>query len=99
MMADLAWHADYLKQLSDQKIPVLWRPLHEIDGGWFWWTCAKDAKITAEPWKITFNYLVNTRGFHNMLWVYSAGIETANPTSSTIDQASVNWCKTYYPGA
>ena len=26
-----------LKKLQDNKIPVLWRPLHEAGGGWFWW--------------------------------------------------------------
>ena len=26
-----------LRKLRDQHIPVLFRPLHEFDGGWFWW--------------------------------------------------------------
>ena len=25
-----------LTELRDRKIPVLWRPFHEFDGGWFW---------------------------------------------------------------
>jgi hypothetical protein len=35
LMRDLKGHADYLKQLADARVPVLWRPLHEIEGGWF----------------------------------------------------------------
>ena len=26
-----------LKKLQASKIPVLWRPLHEAGGKWFWW--------------------------------------------------------------
>jgi hypothetical protein len=38
VMADLKVTADYLQQLAEARVPVLWRPLHEIDGGWtFTW--------------------------------------------------------------
>ena len=30
----------YLRQLRDARIPILWRPYHEMNGVWFWW-CAK----------------------------------------------------------
>ena len=26
----------YLKRLQSDGVPVLWRPCHEMDGGWFW---------------------------------------------------------------
>ncbi len=29
--------AGYLRQLRDARVPVLWRPYHEMNGGWFWW--------------------------------------------------------------
>ena len=29
--------AFYLKKLRDAKVPVLWRPYHEMNGDWFWW--------------------------------------------------------------
>jgi len=29
--------AEYLKELQDAHVPVLWRPFHEINGDWFWW--------------------------------------------------------------
>ena len=35
--------AFYLKQLRDAHVPVLWRPYHEMNGGWFWW-CQKKAR-------------------------------------------------------
>jgi hypothetical protein len=101
MMADLAWHANYLRQLDSLNIPVLWRPLHEIDGGWFWWTNpnTKSGK-TAELWRIVYNYLVNVCGFHNLIWVYCSGMASyTNPSVSLLDSAAVAWRQTYYPGA
>jgi mannan endo-1,4-beta-mannosidase len=29
--------AFYLKKLEEAKVPVLWRPYHEMNGNWFWW--------------------------------------------------------------
>src|SRR5690606_20026340 len=29
--------AFFLKQLRDARVPVLWRPYHEMNGAWFWW--------------------------------------------------------------
>lgn len=91
MMDDLEKHADYLQQLADLDIPLVWRPLHEIDGGWFWWTDVDRPENTASLWKIMYNYLVKKRGFHNLIWVYCAGV--ANPTAM-----STEFRKGFYPG-
>ena len=37
LMEDLDLIAEELKKFKNENIPVLWRPLHEADGGWFWW--------------------------------------------------------------
>ena len=29
--------AEELKKLQEANVPVLWRPFHEFDGGWFRW--------------------------------------------------------------
>jgi len=73
-MDDLGKHAEYLKQLADARVPVLWRPFHEIDGGWFWWTDREHPENTAAMWRIMFNYLVKERKLHNLIWVYSAAL-------------------------
>ena len=94
-MEDLAKHADYLQQLAQARIPVLWRPFHEIDGGWFWWTDKEHPENTAEMWRAMFNYLVKERKFHNLIWVYSAGLH-ANAKGK--DVAQVEYRKRFYPG-
>jgi len=73
-MDDLKKHAGYLQNLADARVPVLWRPFHEIDGGWFWWTDKEEPENTPKLWRMMFDYLVKERRLHNLIWVYSAGI-------------------------
>ena len=37
LIEDIDTIAIQLKALQDAGVPVLWRPLHEAEGGWFWW--------------------------------------------------------------
>jgi mannan endo-1,4-beta-mannosidase len=37
LIKDIDTIAVQLKKLSDAGVPVLWRPLHEAEGAWFWW--------------------------------------------------------------
>ena len=71
VMEDLRRHGDYLQQLEDAGVPVLFRPLHEIDGGWFWWTDGETPENTAELYRIIFNDYVKQRKFDNLIWVWS----------------------------
>ncbi|TAL32241.1 MAG: hypothetical protein EPN97_10050 [Alphaproteobacteria bacterium] len=69
-MADLDKIAEGLKELQDAGVTVLFRPMMEMDGNWFWWGKQRDFP---KLWAQTFDYLTNTKGLHNLLWVYSAG--------------------------
>jgi mannan endo-1,4-beta-mannosidase len=84
-----AWKAEldiivpYLQQLKAANIPVLWRPLHEINDAWSWWGgTANSAKL----FQITHDYLVNTKGLTNLIWVWS------------VKDDSTSTLSTYYPG-
>ena len=37
MLHDMDVVAELLKGVRDAGVPVLWRPLHEFSGQWFWW--------------------------------------------------------------
>jgi mannan endo-1,4-beta-mannosidase len=74
----------YLQQLKNAGIPVLWRPLHEINDSWSWWG---GTPYTAALWQLTYNYLVNTEGLTNLIWVWSVK-----------DSGSTSALSTYYPG-
>jgi mannan endo-1,4-beta-mannosidase len=83
ILRDIDAIAVQLLKLKNAGVPVLWRPLHEAEGGWFWWG-AKGPEAARWLWKLLFDRLVNHHGLNNLIWVW---------TSSGSSQA-LNW----YPG-
>ena len=69
VQADLEKIAGYLKQLHDANIPVIWRPLHEAAGGWFWW--GKNADSFKKLWIQMFDYF-KAQGLNNLIWVWTS---------------------------
>lgn len=76
--AELTKKADQLQKLRDANVPVLWRPFHELNGGWFWWgkgngasneSAANKAALFKRLWTTMFDYYVNTRKLNNLIWV------------------------------
>jgi mannan endo-1,4-beta-mannosidase len=59
-----------LRQLDDAGVVVLWRPFHEMSGGWFWWGAKPPADFVA-LWRHMFGYFTKTKGLHNLIWIYS----------------------------
>ncbi|MCL1821965.1 MAG: glycoside hydrolase family 26 protein, partial [Prolixibacteraceae bacterium] len=61
-----------LKTPDGDPIPFIFRPWHEMDGGWFWWgatLCTPDE--LKELFRFTIEYLRNEKGLSNMLVAYS----------------------------
>jgi len=71
MIADIDLISGYLKQLADNGVPVLWRPLHEAAGGWFWWGRDKRAAPCKALWRLMFDRMVNHHGLNNLIWVWT----------------------------
>jgi mannan endo-1,4-beta-mannosidase len=67
--------ADFLKELKTKEgvyAPILFRPFHEHNGGWFWWGnphCSPDDYI--KLWKFTVDYLKNKKNIHHLIYVYN----------------------------
>lgn len=58
-----------LQELQEAGVVVLWRPFHEMNGGWFWWGAQKP-EIFKQAWQHMFDYYTKTKGLHNLIWVY-----------------------------
>ena len=58
-----------LQELQAAGVVVLWRPLHEMNGGWFWWGAQEPADFIG-VWRHMFDYFTKTKGLHNLIWVY-----------------------------
>lgn len=74
--AKLETMADRLAPLRDAEVPVFWRPFHEMDGEWFWWS-NDGPDAYARLWREAFEYFVDERGLDNLVWVWSASHEFA----------------------
>ena len=64
-----------LKSADGTCVPVLFRPFHEHTGNGFWWgkgNCTAEEYIAL--WRFTLEYLRDTKGVHNLLYVYSPDI-------------------------
>lgn len=68
--------ADFFLSLKDKKgknIPILFRPYHELTGGWFWWGKGNGTPEEFKTlWKFTFDYL-QKKGVHNLIYIYNTG--------------------------
>ncbi|MBW3127726.1 glycosyl hydrolase [Hymenobacter profundi] len=62
--------AVYLQYLKDKQVEVLFRPLHEMNQGKFWWGGRPGPNGTARLYQITHDYLRNTKGLTNLIWVW-----------------------------
>lgn len=79
MMKDIDKVASTLKKLRQRKIPVLWRPLHEAGGMWFWW--GMDAEACNELWRVMYDRFTNYHGLNNLIWVWTSAAAWNKPYS------------------
>jgi len=68
--------AELLKEFEKENIPVLFRPLHEANGDWFWWGRRKDIpeESTAaykKLWYMIFDRIENFHKLSNIIWVWN----------------------------
>jgi mannan endo-1,4-beta-mannosidase len=82
--SDLDKVAALLQLLKDEDIPVLWRPLHEASGGWFWWGASGPAACIA-LWEYMYDYLTNTKRLDNLIWVWNGQNAAWYPNPGTVD--------------
>jgi hypothetical protein len=83
--AELAIIADGLAELRAAGVPVLWRPLHEANGPWFWWG-GGDAAEYRRLWADLHSYLTHERGLDHLIWVYSPNARLSPEIADPLDR-------------
>ena len=73
-----------LKKLQDVGAPVLWRPLHEASGGWFWWG-ASGPEPYIELYKLMYHRLTEVHGLNNLIWVWNGQDAAWYPGDEYVD--------------
>jgi mannan endo-1,4-beta-mannosidase len=64
--------AHSVRGADGQLVPMIFRPFHEFDGGWFWWGkphCTREEFISL--WQFTVSYLRDSLGVHNFIYAFS----------------------------
>lgn len=93
LKADFDLLADEFLKLQGEKVAVLFRPFHEMNGVWFWWHNESPDKFKA-LWRCWQDYLMSERGVHNLIYVFSPNAATPYAPTPGIR----NYPRNYYPG-
>ncbi|MBV1851367.1 RICIN domain-containing protein [Catellatospora sp. NEAU-YM18] len=95
----LAEALPYLRQLQSAGVPVLFRPVHEMNEGWSWWGGRPGANGSRKLYQITYDYFTG-QGLNNLVWVWNVkdvnmgSIADYWPGASYVDVASLDiWVK------
>ena len=89
IIEDLDKAALLLNILKERDIPVLWRPLHEASGGWFWWGANGPVPYIA-LWEYMYEYFTNVKGLNNLIWVWNGENTAWYPNPDTVDIVGVD---------
>lgn len=89
IILDLDNMAGQLMSLKNKGVPVLWRPLHEASGDWFWWGAGS---VSDYKWLWNLMYTRYTEYFEldNLIWVWNGQSEKTLVDKNTFDIASLD---------
>ncbi|NLM10907.1 MAG: beta-mannosidase [Clostridiaceae bacterium] len=93
LIRDIDAVANQLKRLQEADVPVLWRPLHEAGGGWFWWG-ASGPEPYIKLYRLLFDRLTKTHNIHNLIWVWNGQDPKWYPGDEYVDIIGID----IYPG-
>ena len=84
---DIDCIAKCIKRFADENIPILWRPLHESNGAWFWWGKRSDETKEAykKLWYMIFDRLENFYKLDNLIWVWNGQDKQMLVSPNTFD--------------
>ena len=70
--------------VTEEDIPVLWRPLHEASGGWFWWG-AHGADNYIKLWRLMYERFTHVHRLNNLVWVFNGEHADWYPGDAYVD--------------
>ncbi len=90
---DIDLMSEQFARLRDAGVPIIWRPLHEAAGGWFWWgDCEPESFI--KLWRLIYDKMTNEHNLTNIIWMWNGQGEEWYPGDDVVD--IVAW--DMYPG-
>lgn len=84
LMQDIDAIAEQLLILKEAGVPILWRPLHEASGGWFWWG-ASGPEAYKQLYILLYDRLTNEYGLNNLIWLWNGQAAEWYPGDEYVD--------------
>lgn len=89
IILDIDNMAGQLMSLKNKGVPVLWRPLHEGSGDWFWWG-ASGADAYKWLWDLMYRRFTEYFMLDNLIWMWNGQSEDTLVDPKTFDIASLD---------
>jgi mannan endo-1,4-beta-mannosidase len=89
LLTDIDAMADILRPLQNMDIPVLWRPLHEAGGGWYWWG-ADGFMAYQKLWELLYYRMTEYHHLDNLIWLWNGQSAAYLVPENTYDIATVD---------
>lgn len=89
LILDIDNMAGQLMSLKNKGIPVLWRPLHEAAGDWFWWG-ASGTENYKWLWQLMYTRMTDYFALDNLIWVWNGQSADTLVDTDTFDIAAVD---------
>ena len=78
-----------MQPLADADVPVLWRPLMEASGEWYWWG-ASGADAYRWLWNLMYTRMTSYHNLHNLIWVWNGQSNTFQVDADKYDIAALD---------
>ncbi|MGN0614447.1 MAG: glycosyl hydrolase [Porcipelethomonas sp.] len=78
-----------LSELAENGVPVLWRPLHEAGGGWYWWG-ADGAEPYIWLYNLMYDRMTKYHGLDNLIWIWNGQSEEYLVDEDRYDIAAID---------
>jgi mannan endo-1,4-beta-mannosidase len=89
IILDIDNMATQLLSLKNIGVPVLWRPLHEASGDWYWWG-ADGAADYKWLWELMYKRMTDYFKLDNLIWIWNGQSADYLVDESMYDIASVD---------
>lgn len=89
IILDIDNMAGQLMSLKNKGIPILWRPLHEGSGDWYWWG-ASGSDAYKWLWELVYTRMTDYFGLDNLIWIWNGQSADTLVDKGTFDIAAVD---------
>jgi len=71
MIRDIDLVAGEIKKMQTAGVPLLWRPLHEAEGKWFWWGYSGGVACKS-LYRLIYDRFVHKHKLNNIIWIWNS---------------------------